>query len=60
MTDQPSPKPEKLSKSGDDFAGQPLKDKIGNNLQQLYNDVVSEDIPADFLALLATADTKKN
>lgn len=38
---------------------QPLSDKIGSNLKKLYDDVLDEDIPDDFLALLAKADEQK-
>lgn len=58
MTDTPNAKTLKLSKSGDNFAKKPLKDKIGTDLKQLYDDIVNEDVPDDFLALLAQADEK--
>jgi len=60
MTDTNSVKPETLKTSGDEFAAKPLKDKIGNDLKQLYDDVVNEDVPDDFLALLAKADQHNN
>ena len=60
MTDQTNSKPDALTKKGDHFAKTPLKDKIGNNLKQIYDDVVNEDIPDDFLALLAKADKQDN
>lgn len=56
MTNQNSPKSTKLSKSGDSFAKKPLRDKIGGNLRQIYDEVVNEPVPDDFLALLAKAD----
>lgn len=49
-----------LTKSGDKFADAPLTDKIGKNLKMIYDDVLSEDIPDDFLALLQKADTQDN
>ena len=60
MTNKPSSKSAKLETSGDDFAKDPLKDKIGSNLKQIYDDVVNEDVPADFLALLEKADKQDN
>lgn len=47
-----------LVKSGEGFSKKPLKDKIGENLRQIYDDVVNEDIPDDFLTLLQKADNK--
>lgn len=47
---------EPLVKKGENFANKPLKDKIGGNLRQIYDDVVNEPVPDDFLALLAKAD----
>lgn len=58
MTDPTGKKADKLTKSGDNFAKTSLKDKIGKDLKQLYDDVVNEDIPDDFLALLQQADKK--
>lgn len=60
MTDNPSSKSAKLKKTGNDFAEAPLKDKIGSNLKKIYDDVVNEEVPADFLALLAKADKQDN
>lgn len=57
MTDASTPKKSLLAKSGDNFADTPLKDKIGSDLKRLYDDVVNEEVPDDFLALLAKADT---
>lgn len=45
-------------KSGD-FTKDPLSDKIGNSLRELYDDVVNEPIPDDFLKLLEKAEAKK-
>lgn len=39
-----------------EFSDDPLKDKIGSSLRQMYDDVVNEPIPSDFLNLLAKAD----
>jgi hypothetical protein len=47
-----------LVRSGEGFAKKPLKDKIGENLRKIYDDVVNEDIPDDFLTLLQKADEK--
>lgn len=43
-----------------DFTEKPLSDKIGNNLKQLYDDVVNEAIPDDFLKLLQQADNEQD
>ncbi|GLQ21165.1 NepR family anti-sigma factor [Algimonas porphyrae] len=53
MTDKKTPPPG--SKSGA-FDKKPLPDKIGSSLRQLYDDVLSEDVPDDFLNLLKKAD----
>ena len=58
MKKNPHRAPEKLVKKGEDFAKKPLKDKIGGNLRKIYDDVVNEPVPDDFLALLAEADSK--
>lgn len=60
MTENPSTKSGKMKKNGDNFAKDPLKDTIGSNLKQIYDDVVKEEVPADFLALLAKADKQDN
>lgn len=39
-----------------DFTQRSLEDKIGESLRQIYSDVVSEDVPFDFLAILESAD----
>ncbi|NNC37744.1 MAG: hypothetical protein EX271_01605 [Acidimicrobiales bacterium] len=57
-----SEKAKKNSDRGDgntDFAKDPLKNKIGTSLRQMYDDVVKEPIPDDFLSLLEKADSKK-
>ena len=58
MTETSKSRP--LRKSGDHFADEPLTDKIGSNLKQIYDDVLNEAIPDDFLTLLAKADNKEN
>jgi hypothetical protein len=35
------------------------QDALGRRLRQMYDNVVSEDVPADFLALLEQADDQK-
>lgn len=52
-------KPLKATQRGDaddDFDTEALPDKIGKNLRQIYDDVLNEPIPDDFLSLLAQAD----
>jgi len=39
-----------------EFSDDPLTDKIGSSLRQMYDEVVNEPIPSDFLSLLAKAD----
>jgi len=56
MTTSSSGKDKGLEQSGSNFAKKPLSDKIGQNLKQLYDDVVREDVPDEFLALLKKAD----
>ena len=41
-----------------DFDSKPLPDKIGTSLRQLYDEVLNEDVPDDFLNLLRKADSK--
>ncbi|MEM7729279.1 MAG: NepR family anti-sigma factor [Pseudomonadota bacterium] len=38
------------------FDDAPLPDKIGNSLRSLYDEVLNEDVPDDFLNLLRKAD----
>lgn len=45
--------------SGDEFNDTDLPEKIGKNLRQIYDDVLSEPVPDDFLNLLAQADNAK-
>lgn len=56
MTDRSPPKSDMTKTSDTDFTETPLKNKIGDNLKKLYDDVVNEDVPDDFLALLMQAD----
>lgn len=58
MTKEPPHETDDLKKSGDHFTDKPLKDKIGGNLKRIYDDVVNEAVPEDFLALLSKADTQ--
>ena len=51
MTDR---KDAPASKKG--FDSKPLPDKIGSSLRKLYDEVLSEDVPDDFLNLLRKAD----
>ena len=50
----------KKSDSGDTFDDEALTEKIGKNLKQMYEDVLSEPVPDDFLALLRQADDKQS
>lgn len=58
MNSETPPKPKPRSDAGDDFIKDPLPEKIGTNLRQMYDDVLNEPIPDDFLSLLAQADKK--
>lgn len=44
--------------TGEDFTNESLSGKIGKDLKQLYDDVLSEPVPDAFLSLLAEADEK--
>lgn len=46
-------------RSGPDFDSEPLPDKIGTSLRQLYAEVLVEDVPDEFLNLLRKADGGK-
>ena len=46
-------------KSSDNFTDEALKDKIGSSLKRIYDDVVNEPVPDDFLNLLKQASEKK-
>ncbi len=41
-----------------DFAKDPLSDKIGTSLRRMYDDVVNQPVPDEFLSLLIEADKK--
>lgn len=41
------------------YDDQDLPDKIGSSLKSLYNEVLNEDVPEDFLALLKKADDEQ-
>ena len=41
------------------FSDEALKDKIGDSLKRMYDDVVNEPIPDDFLNLLKQADQRR-
>ena len=60
MTDHKTHAGAKSKTSDENFAKGPLKDKIGDNLRKIYDDVVSEAVPDDFLALLAKADESES
>lgn len=38
------------------FDQAPLQDKIGQSLRQIYDDILNEDVPDDFLNILKAAD----
>lgn len=44
--------------TGDIFTKEDLPEKIGKNLRQIYDDVLNEPVPDDFLSLLSQADDK--
>ncbi|WP_026147826.1 NepR family anti-sigma factor [Robiginitomaculum antarcticum] len=46
-------------RSDGNFESRPLPKKIGNSLKKIYDDVLNEPVPDDFLALLAKADKNK-
>ena len=62
MTDkkqrQNAPSRESGRGAGDskNFEREPLPDRIGASLRQLYDEVLSEDVPSEFLELLRKAD----
>ncbi len=43
-----------------DYTAKPLMSKIGENLKQMYDEVLSEPIPDEFLKLLEQANTKSS
>ncbi len=50
----------KSQRNKTDFGAKPLPDKIGSSLRKLYDEVLSEDVPDDFLNLLRKADKKSS
>jgi len=56
MTTRNTTKTTKRSDTGDIFTEQDLPEKIGKNLRQIYDDVLNEPVPDDFLSLLTQAD----
>lgn len=50
----------KFSSKSEAFDKKPLQDKIGSSLRRLYDDVLDEDVPDDFLNLLKQADDKSD
>lgn len=46
------------SKSSGRFDRTELPDKIGRSLRQIYDDVLNEDVPDDFLDILKSADDR--
>jgi len=59
MTKNPNSKNSDNIKVSDDFEKEALPDKIGNSLKKIYDDVLNEPVPDDFLSLLAQADAKQ-
>ena len=60
MTTEKKPKTQKRNDTGDVFTDEDLPEKIGKNLRQIYDDVLNEPVPDDFLSLLTQADEKSN
>lgn len=58
MKNQNASKLPKRSDAGDTFTDEDLPEKIGKNLRQIYDDVLNEPVPDDFLSLLSQADNK--
>lgn len=54
MTDQKGPPPQ------DRRERRVRSSKIGRQLKRLYDDVINEDVPDDFLKLLEEADKKRS
>lgn len=50
----------KDKKDRDDAALRVRQKRIGSQLKQLYDEIVSEDVPDDFLKLLEEADKKSS
>ena len=58
MTNKNASKTPKRSDAGDNFTDEDLPEKIGKNLRKIYNDVLNEPVPDDFLSLLSQAETR--
>jgi len=58
MTNKNTPNSLNRNDAGDVFTDEKLPEKIGENLRQIYDDVLNEPVPDDFLTLLSQADTK--
>lgn len=58
MTKKNTPKTSNRNDAGDNFTDEDLPEKIGKNLRQIYDDVLNEPVPDDFLSLLSQADSK--
>lgn len=58
MSDEKDRKLKGKGPSVTEFSDDPLTGKIGSSLRKMYDDVVNEPIPSDFLSLLAKADAK--
>jgi hypothetical protein len=58
MTTKQTTKIPKRSDAGDNFTDEDLPEKIGKNLRQIYDDVLNEPVPDDFLSLLSQAEKK--
>lgn len=51
-------KPSGATADNNSFDKAPLPDKIGSSLRNLYDSVLTEDVPDDFMNLLRQADKK--
>lgn len=58
MTNESTKKNPKRTDAGDTFSKEELPEKIGKNLRQIYDDVLNEPVPDDFLNLLSQAESK--
>lgn len=58
MTKNNTQTPKMRGDTGDIFTKEDLPEKIGKNLRQIYDDVLNEPVPDDFLSLLSQADGK--
>lgn len=59
MNENTSKNLSKTPEAEENFDKSPLPEKIGKNLRKIYDDVLNEPVPDDFLSLLAQADKKK-